>query len=136
MGTSAEGSEWRTMADADQLTLQVCPGPDDEAEDLAELAARLGGELLDLEVAAVEPLERGSLPPGAKGAGAVFGWLAVNLGPAALQAVLARVADWATRNGRTVEVTDGGDTLKLGQATREQQERIIDAWLARHPAGS
>jgi len=30
----------------------------------------------------------------------------------------------------------GGDTLKLDRATREQQEKIIDGWLARHPAGS
>ena len=40
------------------------------------------------------------------------------------------------RNDRVVEVTEGGDTLKLGRATREQQEKIIDAWLARHPPGS
>ena len=60
----------------------------------------------------------------------------VELGPEALRAVLAKVADWVTRNGRMVEVSYGEDTLKLGRATREQQEAIIDGWLARHPAGS
>jgi hypothetical protein len=64
------------------------------------------------------------------------GWLLVELGPEALRAVLAKVADWVTRNDRVVEVSYGGDTLKLGRATREQQEKIIDGWLARHPACS
>ena len=77
-----------------------------------------------------------AVPPGAKGVTAVAGWLAVQLGQEALRTVLAKVADWVTRNDRVVEVSYGGDTLKLGRATREQQEKIIDDWLARHPAGS
>ena len=44
------------------------------------------------------------------------------------------IADFG--NDRVVEVSYGGDTLKLERATREQQEKIIDGWLARHPAGS
>ena len=53
------------------------------------------------------------------------------------QAVLAKVADWVTRHNRMVEVSYGGDTLKLGRATtREQQEKITEGWLARHPADS
>ena len=40
-----------------------------------------------------------------------------------------------TRNDREVMVTLGGDTLELHRATVEQQEEIINAWLARHPAG-
>jgi hypothetical protein len=35
-----------------------------------------------------------------------------------------------------VEVNYGDSSLKLGRATREQQEKIVDAWLARHSAGS
>jgi hypothetical protein len=31
-----------------------------------------------------------------------------------------------------VEVSIGGDTLKVTGATSQQQETIIDAWLARH----
>jgi hypothetical protein len=76
------------------------------------------------------------VPSGAKGVAAIAGWLSVQLGPEALRIVLAKVADWVTRNDRVVEVSLGGDTLKLGRATREQQEKIIDGWLARHPAGS
>jgi hypothetical protein len=121
------------MADSGGLVLQVHPGPDDDAGELAELTGLLQGELLDLDVAAVQQLPAEAVPAGAKGVAAVAGWLTVQLGPEALRAVLAKVADWAARNDRGVEVTDGGDILKLTRATREQQEKIIDAWLARHP---
>ena len=124
------------MADLGELVLQVQPGPDDDAGDLAELARLLRDDLLDLDVAAVEAPEAGSVPPGSKGVAAVAGWLAVQLGPEALRTVLAKVADWVARNDRGVEVTLNGEPLKLTRATREQQEKIIDAWLARHPAGT
>lgn len=123
-------------ADSGGLILQVRPGPDDDTEELAELAGLLQGELLDLDVSAVDRLPDGAVPPEAKGVSAIAGWLAVQLGPEALGAVLARVADWATRNDRVVEVNYGDDSLKLGRATREEQEKIVDGWLARHPAGS
>jgi hypothetical protein len=124
------------MANSGELVVQVCPVPEDDAGELAQLAGLLRGELLDLDVAAVDRLPNEAVPPGAKGVAAVAGWLAVQLGPEALRTVLAKVADWVIRNDRAVEVSYGGDTLKLGRATREQQEKIIDDWLARHPAGS
>ena len=124
------------MADSGGLVVQVHPGPGEDAGELAELTGLLRGELLDLDVAAVEPLPVGAVPAGAKGVAAVAGWLAVQLGPEALRRVLTKMADWAARNDRGVEVSYGGDTLKLTRVTREQQERIIDDWLARHPAGS
>lgn len=123
-------------ADSGRLLLQVRPGPDDDAGELAELSGALRVELLDLDVSAVDPLPDEDVPAGAKGLGAVAGWLVVKLGPEALRAVLAKAADWVTRNDRVVEVSYGDDTLKLNRATREQQEKIIDGWLARHPAGS
>ncbi len=124
------------MGDPGNLVLQVCPALGEDAGELAELAVWLRGELLDLDVQGVDRLSGEAVPAGAKGVAAIAGWLAVQLGPEALRAVLAKVADWVTRNDRVVEVSYGGDTLKLGRATREQQEKIIDGWLARHPAGS
>jgi hypothetical protein len=124
------------MADSGELILQVCPAAGDDAGDLAETAGWLRAELLDLAVRVVHPLPGEDVPSGAKGVAAVAGWLLVQLGPETLRAVLAKVADWVTRNDRVVEVSYGGGTLKLGRATREQQEKIIDGWLARHPAGS
>jgi hypothetical protein len=124
------------MGDSGGLVLQVCTAAEDDAGDLADLAGLLRGELLDLDVSAVDRLPDEAVPPGAKGVAALAGWLAVQLGPEALRAVLAKVADWVTRNDRVVEVSLDGDTLRLGRATREQQEKIIDGWLARHAAGS
>jgi hypothetical protein len=124
------------MTDSGELVLQMCPASGDDAGELAKLAGWLRSELLDLDVAGVEPLPGEAAPAGTKGAAAVAEWLLVQLGPEALRAVLAKVADWVTRNDRVVEVSYGGDTLKLTRATRDQQEKIIDGWLARHPAGS
>jgi hypothetical protein len=124
------------MKDSGDLVLQVCPAPGDEAAELAELAGWLRGELLDLDVQGVGRPQGEAIPGGAKGVADVAGWLLVQLGPEALRAVLVTVAGWVTRNDRVVEVSYGGDTLKLGRATREQQEKIIDGWLARHPADS
>jgi hypothetical protein len=130
-----QGSEL-VMADSGELLLHVCPAPEDDAGELAETTGWLGAELLDLDVRGVGPLAGEDVPSGAKGVAAAAGWLSVQLGPEMLRAVLAKVADWVTRNDRMVEVSYGGDTLKLGRATREQQEMIIDGWLARHPAAS
>lgn len=124
------------MADSGELILQVCPAQEDDAGELAQTTGWLRAELLDLDVREVDRLPGEDVPSGAKGVAAVAGWLLVKLGPESLQAVLAKVADWVTRNGRVVEVSYGGDTLRLGRATREQQEKIIDGWLARHPADS
>ena len=124
------------MADSRELVLQVCPVPGDDAGELAEVAGWLRSELLDTDVSAVDRLPGDAAPTGSKGVADIAGWLLVQLGPEALRAVLAKVADWVTRNDRVVEVSYGSDTLKLGRATREQQEKIIDGWLAGHPAGS
>ena len=124
------------MADSGGLVLQVCPGAEDDAGELSELAGWLRTELLALDVQAVDPLSVDAVPPGAKGVAAVAGWLSVQLSGEVLRAVLAKVADWVIRNDREVEVSYGGDTLRLTKATRQQQEKIIDDWFARHPAGS
>jgi hypothetical protein len=52
-----------------------------------------------------------------------------------LRAVVAAVRGWVGRTGRTVEVSIDGDVLKLTGATSQQQEKIVDAWLARHAPG-
>jgi hypothetical protein len=124
------------MGHSEELVLQVCQAPEDDATELAKLAGWLHGELLDLDVQDVDRVSREAAPSGAKGIAATGGWLLVQLGPEALRTVLAKVADWVTRNDRTVEVSYGGDTLKLSRATREQQEKIIDGWLAHHTPGS
>jgi len=124
------------MADNEQLILVMHPSSGDDAGELDELTGLLRSELLDLDVQSVEQLSDEEIPEGAKGVADIAGWLVVNLGPDAILTVVTKVTDWVTRNRREVEVSYGGDTLKLGKATREQQQRIVDAWLARNALGS
>jgi hypothetical protein len=102
------------MVDPDGLILRVCPASGDEAE---ELAGWLCSELLDLEVQRVDRLPGEAAPSSAKGVADIAGWLLVQLGPETVRVVLAREADWVARNDRVVEVSYGGDNLKLGRAT-------------------
>jgi hypothetical protein len=87
----------------------------------------------------VETVERVSseqAPQGSKGPLAdLGGWLAVHVGPTALTAVLQTLAGWVSRNDdRTVEITLGGDTLKLTGVSSQQQQQVIDDWRARQAA--
>ena len=124
------------MGDAERLVMQVVPMADSDAEELADLAGQLHAELLGVDDALVGPLPAGAVPEGAKGLGDVAGWLVAQFGtPDGLRALVAAVRGFASRTGRTVEVSIGGDSLKVIGATSQEQEKIIDAWLARHGSG-
>ena len=124
------------MVDADGLILQVLPVADSDAEELADLAAELHDELLSVDGTSVAPLPAEAAPAGAKGFGDVAGWLVAQFGTLdGLRALVAAVRGFASRTGRTVEVSIGGDHLKVTGVTSQQQDEIIDAWLARHGPG-
>ena len=121
------------MEDTNRLILQVLPAQDSDAEELANLGGRLREELLEYDVSSVGPLPAEEVPPGAKGIGDVAGWLVANFATLdGLRAVIDGIRAWTARTHRTVEVTIDGDTVKLGDATAQQQQEIVDAWLARH----
>lgn len=104
----------------------------------ASLVRRLRIELLGLDVQAdlVCTADGPDLPTGAKGPEGLAEWLAIHLGAESARRVVSRVADWASRNDRVVEVKIGDDALKVGRSTRDQQEKIIDAWLTAHSSRS
>jgi hypothetical protein len=125
------------VADEDGLIMQVMPAADSDAEELADLAGGLRADLLAVDAASVAPLTAEEAPAGSKGLGELAGWLLVQFGNLdGLRAVLAVVRRWASRTGRAVEVSIGGDALKVTGATSQEQEMIIDAWLARHGPGA
>ena len=96
------------------LVLQVLPAADSDAEELAALAGGLHAELLGVEAVSVAPLTDEAAPAGAKGLGMLVGWLLAQFGTLdGLRAVVAAVRGWASRTGRTVEVSIGGDVLKV-----------------------
>jgi hypothetical protein len=89
--------------------------------------------LLDLDVTAVNWGNTGAQPESTKGVAGLAKALIVRfVSSDALRAVVSAVRNWAARTNRTVEVSVGGDVLKLTGVTSAQQEKIIDAWLARH----
>jgi hypothetical protein len=121
------------VTDAGGLVMQVVPMADSDAEELADLAGQLHAELLGVDDASVGPLPAGAVPEGAKGLGDVTGWLVAQFGTLdGLRALVAAVRGFASRTGRTVEVSIGGDPIKVTGATSQQQQQLIDAWLARH----
>ena len=125
------------MADVGELTVRVMADRDSDAEELADLTQGLCGELLDAEVDSVTPLTDELAPEGAKGLGTLADWLLVRFATVeGVRAVVAAVRGWVSRNGRSVEVNIDGDVLKLTSLTSQQQEKIIDAWLARHAPSS
>ena len=124
------------MAEAGGLVMQVVPMADSDAEELADLTGQLHAELLGVDDASVGPRPAEAVPEGAKGLGDVTGWLVAQFGTLdGLRALLAAVRGFASRTGRTVEVSIGGDPIKVSGATSQQQQQLIDAWLARHGPG-
>lgn len=113
------------------LIVQVHADADDERQDLLRLTHNLRKALLDLDVDAVESLAPTDVPDGAKGGGPVE-TLGVKLGVVALRKAIDKIREWISRNGRSIEVTIDGDTIKLTGGTAAQQEQLFDLWIARH----
>jgi hypothetical protein len=122
-----------------QLRLAVSePGSDQDR--LEELALQLRGELLTLDVGAVDATPGGLAPEGTRsGWLAAAGVLLVSVQPTlqAMGPVLALARDWLHRPGpqRTVRVEIDGDVLELTGASSAVQERLVEDWLTRHAAG-
>jgi hypothetical protein len=105
----------------------------DSSEDAGTPAVRLRGELLLLDVEYVELLGTPA-PDGSKGLPGVAEILAVGLQGIHLKAVVARIRHWVARNGHSVEMSIDGDAIKVVGPTLEQQEALVQIWLARHAA--
>jgi hypothetical protein len=120
------------------LTVRVVPLDDDDVEGVVDVRERLYEELLTFDTDCLEPVESGEVPDGTKGVVAVVSAFLVWVsGSSSVRAVVSGLRDWVSRTGYSVEITIGGDVLKVGRATAGQQEELIRAFLDRHaPAGS
>ena len=109
---------------------------DAEAEELDQLTANLRRELLQLDVDDVTRVREGSPPPGTKAVELVaLGSLIVAVGKAAgaLSGVVRAAQAWlGHKPERKVRLEIDGDVLELSGATAEQQQSLVDEWLARH----
>jgi hypothetical protein len=118
-----------------EFQLVVLPEQDEEAGEFVPLVAQLWAELEELDDAEVDHFRGEELSAGSKGVVSIGGLLAgVPLDK--VKAFINVLWQFASRTGRTVEASIDGDTIKITQASREQQDRVIEAWLARHTAGA
>lgn len=115
-----------------ELRLIALVDADEDSGEAAEWASRLSAELAELDEALIEELA-GSTPDGAKGPAAAAGVLVARLTSLdTLKKLVEAARSWAVRTERTVEVSVDGDVLKLTGASRQQQDLIVEAWIARH----
>jgi hypothetical protein len=123
--------EDRRVAGEQSLELQLGVS-DGDAEELERLARQLRGQLEELNVHAVEPISGGPAPEGTKAVDwVVVGGLVVRFGPAALSAVVRTVQAWVARDARrSVTIRSGDRELVLTAATPEQQEQLVEAFVA------
>jgi len=125
------------MTGSEEVTVRVAGVLGDDDEELTVATAWLRDELLALDVDDVEPLAGEAMPDGAKGLGVALAAVLVKVGSGvSLRAVLDALLRWARASRRDLEVTLDGDTLRLTGVSAEQQDKIIDAWLARHAGGA
>ena len=119
-----------------QLAAVVDAGPDSDAEELAELTRRLRGQLLELDVDAVEPATGGEAPAGSKGVELLaIGGLVIQFAMKSevLKSVVDATTAWLGRQqGRSVKLTLDGDTLEVTGVSSDEQRRLVDLWVARH----
>jgi hypothetical protein len=112
-----------------------------DAERLAELAGFLRDELLHLDIEDVTALRAGDSAPGTRAFDvAAVGGLLVGLGDSAdgLRAVMAAIRGWLQRGDRAhrrVRLEIGGDVLELADATRVDQDRLVELFISRHGTG-
>lgn len=119
-----------------RLRLHLDAGADADGPEVERLTRLLQREILELDVDAVTPVAAGAPPPGTRAADAVaLGGLFVTLvrSPELLHAVVQAAQGWlGGRQGRSVEISIGGDTLKVGGLAPEEQRRLVELFVARH----
>jgi hypothetical protein len=118
-----------------EVQLQLDAGPDSDRDELELLTQRLRRQLLDLDVESVEARAADQPPPNTRAVDAMLlGSLVVTVAksPELLKGVVQLVQGWlAGHHGRSVELAIGGDTLKVNGITSEDQQRLIDLFVAR-----
>jgi hypothetical protein len=117
-----------------QVRVDVGLAPDAGAAELDEAARLLRSELLELDVVDVALLAQGSPPPGARGGvPPAVGVLAVTAAREVVAVVVRSLERWVgSGSSRTVKLTLGEDSLELSGASREDQRRLVEAFLAHH----
>jgi hypothetical protein len=117
-----------------QLHIQLDAGADADAMEIDELTTQLRRQLLGLDVESVDRIPAGDAPPGTRAVEVMaLGGLLITLtkSPELLKMVASVIQSWvASRSGRSVEVQIAGDTLKVSGVSSEEQQRLINFFVA------
>ena len=116
-----------------EIRLIMSPIEREEPGEQASWAVLLSEELSELDEVRID-FEADTAPSMAKGV--ALSALVARIPASAVGKLVAAVRAWAARTGRTVEASIDGDWIKVTGASRTQQDEVIEAWLARHPAGT
>jgi hypothetical protein len=105
-------------------------------EEIDQIAQQLRAELLESEVDSVDFVAAGEAPPHTRAIDIIaLGGLLVTVSESvgALNSVIETVRSWLSRRGRgSVKLQIGDDSLELASVSKERQDELIDAFLARH----
>jgi hypothetical protein len=117
-----------------ELRVRVDPGTDGGRQRAADLTWDLKEELRGADVESVRHV-RAAAPGGAKGSAVEWAELAIGFA-GALPGIVTVVQAWLGRKRGVSEITLelDGDKITLRSADPVEQRRLVDAFLARHPA--
>ena len=120
------------------LRLEIGLDVDADAGELDAATAGLREELLELDVESVARAAGRPAPDGTRGVdAAALSTLMVAAGRGAIGPLVSALQSWiARRSSRSVKITIDGDSLELTNASRADQERLVESFLARHAPGS
>jgi uncharacterized protein YajQ (UPF0234 family) len=114
------------------VVVRVVTDQDHDRDEVTTLTKRLRSALLTLDVADVQPVSDDDAPEGAKSGAGIASALGIRLAAAGLAAIVRKIRDWARQSRCSVEVTIDGDTVKITGASKDQQDALVNVWLARH----
>lgn len=120
-----------------QVLVSIDAGQDSVPDEVEELSRRLRAELLQLDVESIAAVPGPPAPTGAK-AGDPLSWstLALTLvsSGGVLTTLIGTLRDWLVRQSTPVgiEISIGGDSIKLEKSSTEERRQLIDMFIERH----
>ena len=139
-----------------KLRIDLDVGADADAAEVEEATLQLRDELLELDVEDVERLSGGRPPADTRALEAVLlGALVVTATQELVRPVVRAVADWLARRSkrrsgqvladsaggsdlvadRSIQVEVDGDVIVITDPSAEDQQRLMEAFIARHASG-
>jgi hypothetical protein len=118
-----------------RLLLTITAAADADPEDVDRPSRQVLADLRELDLDWTRLVESTETPERSKGVDTSLGAVLISLSSAGvLSAVIDAVREWLRRHkdGSSVTLTIGGDTLALGSASDEAQEELVDLFVRRH----